>query len=44
MQVHIVYVISKANLVQYFLSRSALNGQLVKWVVILEQYDLVYLP
>ena len=48
MQAHTVWVISKADLIKYILSRPVLSGrlsgQLAKWAVILEQYDLVYLP
>ena len=44
MQAHTVRVISKADPVKYILSRPVLSGRLAKWVVILEQYDLVYLP
>jgi len=42
MQAHTVYVISKADLIKYILSRPVLYGRLAKWVVILEQYDLVH--
>jgi len=44
MQAHNVHVISKADLIKYILTRPILNGRLAKWVVILEQYDLVYIP
>ena len=44
MQAHTVQVISKADLIKYILSRPVLSGRLAKWVVILEQYDLVYVP
>ena len=37
-------MISKADPIKYILSRLILSGQLVKWVAILKQYDLVYLP
>jgi len=37
-----VQVISKADPIKYILSRPILNGRLVKWDVILKQYDLVY--
>jgi len=38
-----VHVISKAKPIKYILSRLVLNGWPVKWAVILEQYDLVYM-
>ena len=44
MQAHIVRVISKADPIKYILSRPVLSGQLAKWVVVLEQYDLIYVP
>ena len=44
MQAHTVRVISKADLIKYILSRPVLNGCLAKWAIILEQYDLVYVP
>ena len=42
MQAHMVQVISKADPIKYILSRPVLSGRLAKWVVILEQYYLVY--
>jgi len=42
MQAHTALVISKANPIKYILSRPILSGRLVKWAVILTQYDLVY--
>jgi len=44
MQAYTVQVISKADPMKYILSRPILNGRLVKWSVILKQYDLVYVP
>jgi len=41
-QAHTMYVISKAKLIKYILSRPVLHGRLAKWIVILEQYDLVH--
>jgi len=43
-QAHTMHVISKANPIKYILTRPVLNGRLVKWAVILEQYDLLYMP
>ena len=40
--VHTMYVISKADPIKCILSRPVLYGRLAKWVVILEQYDLVH--
>ena len=42
MQTHTVWVISKADPIKYILS--ILSGRLAKWAVILEQYDLIYVP
>jgi len=42
MQVHTVRVISKVDLIKHILSRPVLSERLAKWVVILEQYYLVY--
>jgi len=44
LQAHKVRVISKADPVKYILSRPVLSGRLAKWAIILEQYDLVYVP
>ena len=44
MHAHTMYVISKADLIKYFFSRLVRNGWLVKWVVILEQHHLIYMP
>jgi len=44
MQAYTVQVISKADPIKYILSRPILNGRLVKWVVILKQYNLLYIP
>ena len=37
-------MISKADHIKYILSRPILIGGVAKWVVILKQYDLVYMP
>ena len=44
MQAHTIRVISKADSIKYILSRPVLSGCLAKGVVILEQYDLIYMP
>jgi len=44
MQAHKVRVISKADPIKYVLSRPVLSGRLAKWAIILELYDLVYVP
>jgi len=41
MQAHTMYIISKADLLMYVLSKPILNGRLVMWAAILGQYDLV---
>jgi len=43
-QAHMVQVISKAYPIKYILSRPVLIEHLAKWVINLEQYDLVYVP
>jgi len=44
MQAHMVRVISKADPIKYTLPRPVLSERLAKWAVILEQYDLIYVP
>jgi len=44
MQPRTVHVISKANPIKYIFIRPVMNGWLAKWAVILEHYDLVYMP
>ncbi|CAM8906321.1 unnamed protein product [Rhodiola kirilowii] len=44
MQAHTVHVVSKADPIKYILSRPVLSGRLAKWVMLLKQYDLVFVP
>jgi len=44
MQAYTVQVVSKADSIKYILSRPILNGQLAKWAIILNHYDLLYVP
>ena len=37
-------VVSKVDPIKYILLRPILSGRLAKWVVILKQHDLVYVP
>ncbi|XP_074282850.1 uncharacterized protein LOC141607397 [Silene latifolia] len=43
-QAHTVHVISKADPINYILSRPMLSGRLAKWAMLLKQYDIVYVP
>ena len=43
-QAYTVQVVSRADPIKCILSRPILNAWLAKWVVILKQYDLVYVP
>ncbi|XP_074298270.1 uncharacterized protein LOC141629112 [Silene latifolia] len=44
MQAHTIHVVSKADPIKYILSRPVLSGRLVKWAMLLKQYDLVFVP
>ncbi|XP_074290694.1 uncharacterized protein LOC141617398 [Silene latifolia] len=44
MQAHTIHVVSKADPVKYILLRPVLTGKLVKWAMLLKQYDLVFVP
>jgi len=43
-QAYTVQVISKADPIKYIMSRPILNGRISKWVMILKQYDFIYVP
>ena len=44
MQAFTVHLATKADLIKYVLSRPVISGRLAKWAVILQQYDIVYVP
>lgn len=44
LQHHHIRLISKADPLKYILRRPTLNGWLAKWAVLLQQYDLEYVP
>lgn len=44
LQHHHIRLISKAYPLKYILRRPTLNGRLAKWTVLLQQYDLEYVP
>ena len=44
MQAFTVHLVAKADPVKYILSRPVISGRLAKWAVILQQYDIVYVP
>ncbi|KAA0062772.1 uncharacterized protein E5676_scaffold87G00330 [Cucumis melo var. makuwa] len=43
MQAFTVHLVAKANPIKYVLSRPIISGCLVKWAVLLQQYDIVYI-
>ncbi|KAK2976716.1 hypothetical protein RJ640_013972 [Escallonia rubra] len=42
--VHVIHLISKANPLKYILSRPVLTERLVRWPVILHQFNIKYVP
>ncbi|TYK06279.1 uncharacterized protein E5676_scaffold157G00630 [Cucumis melo var. makuwa] len=44
MQAFTIHLVAKADLVKYILSRPVISGRLAKWAIILQQYDIVYIP
>ncbi|KAA0057665.1 uncharacterized protein E5676_scaffold704G00030 [Cucumis melo var. makuwa] len=42
-QAFIVHLVAKADPIKYVLSRSINSGCLIKWAVLLQQYDIVYI-
>ncbi|KAA0062672.1 hypothetical protein E6C27_scaffold79G001920 [Cucumis melo var. makuwa] len=39
-----VHLVAKADPIKYVLSRPIISGRLAKWAVLLQQYDIVYIP
>ncbi|TYK21493.1 uncharacterized protein E5676_scaffold305G00300 [Cucumis melo var. makuwa] len=39
-----VHLVAKADPIKYALSRPIISGRLAKWVVLLQQYNIVYIP
>ena len=44
MQAYTVRLIAKADSIKYVLSRPVVSGPIARWVVLLQQYDLAYVP
>ena len=44
MQAYIVCLITEANPIKYILSRPVVSGPIARWAVLLQQYDLAYIP
>ncbi|KAL4031315.1 hypothetical protein IC575_009591 [Cucumis melo] len=44
MQAFTIHLVAKADPVKYILSRPVISGRLAKWAIILQQYDIVYIP
>ena len=44
MQAYTVRLIAKADLIKYVLSRPVVLGRIARWAVLLQQYDLLYVP
>ncbi|XP_075659140.1 uncharacterized protein LOC142629025 [Castanea sativa] len=44
MQAHTVRLVAKADPIKYVLARPVVSGRIARWVVLLQQYDLAYVP
>ena len=44
MQAFTVHLVAKADPIKYIISRPVISGRLTKWAVMLQQYDIVYIP
>ena len=44
MQAYTVRLIAKAGPIKYVLSRPVVSGRIVQWTVLLQQYNLAYVP
>ena len=44
MQAYTIRLIAKADPIKYVLSRPVVSGHIARWAVLLQQYDLAYVP
>ena len=44
LQAHSVRLISQADPIKYLMSKSIFNGRTVKWALLLQEFDITYVP
>ena len=44
MQVYTIHLIAHADPVKYVLSKPVLSGRLVRWGLLLTEYEIIYIP
>ena len=44
LQAHSVRLISRANPIKYLMSKFVLSGRTTKWALLLQEFDITYVP
>ncbi|KAM1291750.1 hypothetical protein ACFX13_019140 [Malus domestica] len=44
MHAYTIHLVAKADLVKYVMSKPVLTGRLAKWALLLNQYEIIYVP
>ena len=44
LQAHFVRLISRADPIKYLMSKSVLSGRTTKWALLMQEFDITYIP